>query len=84
MFGDKNNVNVHNNHIGCNFCTQSFLELGNVLEMSLIILTVLFLLKESDDGISHEAVQSLLQKFAIQDFIRYSVQCRTTTATVHL
>ena len=30
--------------------------------------------KQAEGGVSHEAVESLLQKFAIQDFIR--LQCR--------
>jgi len=37
---------------------------------------------KAEGGVSHEAVESLLQKFAIQDFIRLDITYWTSTSEV--
>ena len=39
-------------------------------------------IKQAEGGVSHEAVESLLQKFAIQDFIRLDITYWTSTSKV--
>lgn len=42
------------------------------------------MIKQAEGGVSREAVESLLQKFAIQDFIRLDISLQTRPALVKL
>ena len=43
---------------------------------------IVCIIKQAEGGVSHEAVESLLQKFAIQDFIRLDHTESTGTSVI--